>query len=129
MIPNEWMRTVKENQDRLLRLIHDYHPASAAYRHATAPMPITAPGAEQACETVRQEIRQEEIDRSESPETRFLKAILSHDIHAVYSLLSAAWFGVPESTECWRIPGFGVAVDLLDDPPDTPDTPDSGGES
>lgn len=29
-----------------------------------------------------------------------------------------AWFGVPESTSCWSIPGFGQAVDLLDDPPE-----------
>ena len=36
------------------------------------------------------------------------------------SLLNSAWFGVPESTQCWKLEGFKEAIDLLEDPPDFP---------
>jgi hypothetical protein len=78
-------------------------------------MPITAPGAEIACENVRQKIAQEE--RSD-PVKRWDIAVASSDISELNSLLSSAWFGVPESTQCWEIPGFGIACDLMDDLPE-----------
>jgi len=42
----------------------------------------------------------------------------AQDISKAMKLLNDAWFGVPESTDCWQIYGFKEAVDLLDDPPE-----------
>jgi hypothetical protein len=76
---------------------------------------ITAPAAERACEEVRQRIK----DQNDSdPLERFDTALEAGDWRTVYSLLDQAWFGVPETTSCWRIDGFTQAVDLMDDPPD-----------
>jgi hypothetical protein len=115
-------------------LIADYHPSArrpaALKREAVlmtdgeavivdaATMPITAPAAEQACQHVRTQIRKEEPD---DPLTRWDRAITSGDIGEIDSLLNGAWFGVPESTGCWNIPGFNEAVDLMDDPPMEPE--------
>ena len=67
---------------------------------------------------MRNQIRKESPD---DPLVAWDKAVASGDIGQIMSLLNSAWFGVPEATECWNIPGFKIAVDLLDDPPDQPD--------
>ena len=74
---------------------------------------ITAPNAERACEVVREQIRKESMN---NPEIQFDIALTKQDHATISSLLSSAWFGVPESTECWKIRGFAEACDLLDDP-------------
>jgi hypothetical protein len=81
-------------------------------------MPITAEAPEAACENVRQMIRTEEPD---DPLVRWNKAVSDGDVGEITALLSSTWFGVPESTACWQIPGFGVACDLMDDPPEGDD--------
>jgi hypothetical protein len=78
-------------------------------------MVITAPAPEVACQNIREMIAQEEPD---DPLKRWDKALSDGDVGTLASLLDGAWFGVPESTECWNIPGFNEAVNLLDDPPE-----------
>ena len=77
--------------------------------------PITAPAAEEACANVRKMIQKEQPD---DPLARWDEALAKGDVNEIYSLLSDVWFGVPESTGCWSIPGFGLACDLMDDPPE-----------
>lgn len=130
---NPWLQKVKDNAAVLRQLVADWHPSArqpkAIQRQAViftdggavainvpeAYIPITAPNAEQACRNVREKIRQEE---PQNPLDRWDKAIKEENVGEISSLLSGAWFGVPESTSCWQIPGFAVACDLLDDPPD-----------
>ena len=117
MTKERWLKTVADNHDALRRLVSNYHPSA---RRPDAPwMPITAPSAEQACQVVRQKIRKE---RPDDPLEGWDHAYAAGDIRSLYSLLSDAWFGVPESTEwrwCrWSIPGFCVACDLMDDIPE-----------
>src|SRR5579872_6733459 len=116
MTKQEWLATCKEHEDELESLIDSWHPASYNFGKTNLDLPITAPGAEAACEHVRKEIYEETTD--DRPSQQFLKALIRNDVKDVYTLLSAAWFGVPESTGCWHIKGFGLACDLLDDPPE-----------
>lgn len=115
MIKEERLSKVKENKDDLASLIHGYHPASkGGIRNHN--MPITAPGPEVACGVARERIRAEY--EGKHPIEKFHAAVESGDINVIYSLLSDTWFGVPESTSCWGIQGFAVAVDLMDDLPE-----------
>ncbi len=77
-----------------------------------------SPGPEMACETVRVAIAEEQCSLP-APVVRFDQALAANDAEAVCGLLSAAWFGVPESTDCWSIKGFGLSCDLMDDPPES----------
>jgi hypothetical protein len=111
----QWLDTVKKNKDDLYSLIKHYHPSNLKPHADNEEIPsfITAPNAERACEVVRNKIRKESFD---CPEAQFNIALDKKDYDTISSLLSAVWFGVPETTECWQIPGFKVAVNLLDDP-------------
>ncbi len=80
------------------------------------PVAITAPMAEVACSVVRDRIREEKVDMD--PVAAFDVALTDGNVDATVELLNGAWFGVPESTSCWRLTGFKEAVGLLDDPPD-----------
>lgn len=117
MKKQQWIDKVKINALALRNLIKSYHPVNLEWHEDGDPMSsvITAPNAERACEVVRNLIRQESLN---CPEIQFDIAIQKEDSDTIYSLLSAAWFGVPESTECWGINGFSIAIDLLDDPID-----------
>jgi hypothetical protein len=124
MNAQDWLAKVETNKDALRNLISGYHPANLFPRSPQSKMDatITAPNAERACEIVREQIRKESFER---PDIQFDIALAKQDHETISSLLSAAWFGVPESTSCWGIEGFNVAVDLLDDPvePDYPENP------
>jgi len=114
MTSSRWLQKVLENAAALRELVANYHPSTRVAKPFPVG-PITAPAAEMACENVREMIRNRETD---DPLTRWDKAIVAEDVGTLISLLEGAWFGVPESTGCWNIPGFNVAVDLLDDPPE-----------
>jgi hypothetical protein len=115
----EWLEKVERSKTKLHSLIANYHPSNLDERapNDKIPVSITAPNAERACEVVRSAIRKE--SHFQNPEAQFNIALAKKDVETLGSLLSAAWFGVPESTACWQIEGFKEAVDLLDDPPDT----------
>jgi hypothetical protein len=131
MTIQEWLQKVNENGAALRQLVSDWHPSArrpaAIQREAVLlddgtaiavevpAMTITAPQAEQACQQVRTMIRK---DEPADPLERWDRAIASGDMGEIYTLLDGAWFGVPESIECWSIPGFRLACDLMDDPPE-----------
>lgn len=112
MSDREWMNAVVGNWDELKNLVLRYHPRASCRPEL---MPITARAAEAACEQVREQIRNERNPVTEELLER-LKA--EGDVRELSSLFSGAWFGVPESTSCWSIPGFGVLCNLLEDPPE-----------
>jgi hypothetical protein len=113
MTTTEWLVQARANADELRDLVGNYHPAMAV--SAQHEMEITAPNAELACELVRDHIRAQE---PQNPGRRLDAALATGDISEIISVLNGAWFGVPESTSCWRVRGFKEAVDLLDDPPE-----------
>lgn len=112
----QFLARATEHAGKLRSLLGNYHPTSEAYAR-WRPGNITAPGAEAACVTVRDLIAREEIGEPH-PIERFDAALASGDAQEIWSLLNSAWFGVPESTECWQVPGFREAVALLEDPPE-----------
>jgi hypothetical protein len=115
---SQWLQIVNDNASDLRKLIANYHPLATAQKREHY-MPITAAAPEAACENVRQMIWQEQ---SGDPLERWDKAVSDGDVSMIMSLLSDAWFGVPESTSCWSIPGFSIACDLMDDPPEDNET-------
>lgn len=114
MTKERWLEQVTSHAKELRQLVVDYHP-SARQKSYKDPIVITAPNAEIACDVVRESIRNRE---TEDPVVKWDRAVAEGNIGEIMSLLNGAWFGVPESTECWSIPGFSKAVDLLDDPPE-----------
>lgn len=116
MEPADWIAEARKHQPAIAELIRNYHPRSVVGNRT--PMPITAPGPEAACDAVRAKIRSDGEDLPDPVHT-FNTAVDGGDHEAAYSVISETWFGVPESTSCWSIPGFGEACELLDDPPET----------
>jgi len=125
----QWIDYARLHAEKLGKLIADYHPAARPIRpdsslaemeSALSPnLPITAQGAEMSCEKVRRMIREKyKAGDKPDPVVDFAAAVASGNVAKINTLLNAAWFGVPESTSCWRIPGFKEAVDLIEDPPE-----------
>lgn len=114
MTEQEWWGMATANESDLVDLIREFHPVNRQPGRRPQDW-ITAPTAEAACVQVRKDIRK---NFEGDPVAQFHTAIEARNMAAVTSILNGAWFGVPESRECWRIPGFKVLVNLLDDPPD-----------
>lgn len=112
MTPQEWIDKAKADRTKLRSLVVSFHPASRVY--GREPLKVTAPNAEAACNNVRTSIRR---NHDGDPGKQFDEALDGDDYAKVNTLLNAAWFGVPESTECWRLEGFKEAVDLMEDLP------------
>jgi hypothetical protein len=120
MTENEWIAYAMEHRSDLATLLRRYHPVqrdpqSRPQEFVSDLLPITAPTAEAACENIREDIRR---NFEGDPVTHFEEALQRRDVGTILGLLNQAWFGVPESTSCWRIPGFREAVNLMDDPPE-----------
>jgi len=112
MKKQEWLALACLERPALASLIRNYHPSN----RKTAPKPLktSAPAAQAACNLICKKIAAES---DQSPDIRFSNALALGDVAEIHNLLSDTWFGVPETTGCWKIRGFKVAVDLLDDPP------------
>jgi len=104
---SEWTQLLDSNWDDLIVMIGRYHPASEQPT-LEAPRPITAPGAERACQETREEIR----EKGGSPIDAARLAKKEGDHETLWSLLQQTWFGLPESESVHSIPGFGVLCDL-----------------
>jgi hypothetical protein len=117
MTKEQWINQARANADDLRSLVSEYHPTRVSGRKQSHRRLITAPNAEAACRNVRSTIVEEQKAKPD-PVERFDAALKIGDWAEVSGLLSDAWFGVPESTSCWRIRGFSAAVDLMDDPPE-----------
>ena len=112
MTEREWMDKVRENWDDLAGVVMRYHPCA---RYEPAPMTITAGGPEVACEVIRRQIASEGGEVT----TELLERLRDEEnVGELMSLFQSAWFGMPESTECWGVEGFGEMVELLEDPPE-----------
>jgi hypothetical protein len=123
MTTQEWIAQATQNRNKLLDLLTSFHPAAQSTRRSDYNLPITTSAAEDACRNVRAVIAVETAGMN-IPK-KFQAALDKADVGEIHSLLQQAWFGVPESSSCWSIPGFAEAVDLMDDPPDDyePDAP------
>ncbi len=102
----EWWELFDANHERLRSLVSAYHPGMRG--RPGRRVPITAPAAERACERIRVDIAKDDGD----PLVRFDAAAAARDGGTIVVLLNQTWFGVPESTDCWQIPGFGALCDL-----------------
>lgn len=115
MTRTKWVDAAKAALPNLQSLIAQYHPASdRTFRHAPA---ISAPAAERFAETVRAEIRAADAATAR-PVDRFATAVGAGNVAEISTLLNEAWFGVPESHDCWSVTGFADCVRLLEDPPE-----------
>lgn len=114
MTDQEWIERARQVKPQLLVLVQAWHPA-ASTRADRDGFEITASLPEEACEQFRKEIAEK---FSGEPCQRLEQALAAGDIGTVSSILNQAWIGVPESTNCWRIPGFEEAVSLLEDMPE-----------
>ena len=114
MTESEWLQIVEKHKDKLRRFIDEWHPCSDG--HSALPMPITAATPELARQNVLGSIKRTD------PVREFDDALKTGKVSEIYKILDETWFGVPESTSCWRIPGFRESVDLMDDRPDDENT-------
>jgi hypothetical protein len=118
MTEKQWLEKVQENSAVLLAFVNDWHPTRLRERpRLPKPMPITAPNAENSRQLCVASILKEDEDPMSIPQ-RWQRATDLKDTNEFYSLMNAAWMGVPESTSCWNIEGFSMAANLLSDPPE-----------
>ena len=114
MTTQEWLSAAASDAYELKDLLRHYHPASPLTADRLQ-MRITARGAEDACIVVRNDIRQ---NFEGDPVAQFDEALAEKNVGKINTLLNDAWFGVPESTECWTVTGFAEAVALIEDLPE-----------
>jgi hypothetical protein len=117
MTVDKWMSKVKKEQNLLFNIISEYHP----YYNQKHDMKITAPNAENACSVVREMIAKSYSLSASDPQEKFQRALNIDDWKEIYRILDEVWYYVPESTDCWSIPGYKELVNLIDDPPETED--------
>lgn len=110
MTSKEWLHIVERNLQSLTWIVDRYHPVNHT---GPSDMKITAPDAEADAQEIREQIRSEPPKEINVP-TLFR----NRDVFGLYDVFQSTWFGVPESTECWKLRGFGTLVDLLNDPPE-----------
>lgn len=123
MTSDEWWGEVERHWPDLISIVANWHPARPAKPFDA--MRITAPRAEQARKAAEEEIKREyqkdDVMNSvgePDPVWEAEQAKSTRDVSGLARLLNGTWMGVPESTECWGIPGFGVLCDLLGDMPE-----------
>jgi len=114
MTNDEWLTLARRDAAVLRDLIREFHPVNRQPERRPEDR-ITAAAAEEACTHVRKQIRE---NFEGDPVVQFDSALEHGDIGRLNTLLNDAWFGVPESTSSWRIPGFREAVNLMDEMPD-----------
>lgn len=123
MTTDSWLDQAKRDEEKLVALVASFHPATQRRRLKPA-MRITAPNPEAARRVVEAKIRKE--TENTDPVAQLREAIAGRDLNKVNAILNAAWFGVPESTDCWDLEGFKEAVALMEDLPEE-DTREQGG--
>jgi len=114
MTETEWFAQAERDMDQIADVVRAYHPVNRQV--ATRPGDqVTAHGAERACQEARDHVRR---NFEGDPVAQFKEAIQERNFPFAFSILNGTWFGVPESTSCWQIPGYRELVDLLEDPPE-----------
>lgn len=95
---DNWWKLVDENWENLKSLINMFHPANKF----TPKMTITANRVEK--------VRQSLIKKITSiPDYEKLK---NDRDPGLANVLESTYWGIPESTDCWNYPGFGILCDL-----------------
>jgi len=120
MTKQEWLDKLKQKQDVIKAYVVKWHPASAE-QGVGRDLPITAPNAESARRECVEQVKQEDVHKPEVAQ-RWDAALEAGDTDELANLMDAAWFGVPESIECWDVAGFKESVELLGDPPEEPES-------
>lgn len=129
-----WLNQVTQDADKIRTLIRNYHPqhkpSLTDEQRDLVGEDMTAPNAELACENVRDQIRQQyQAEALPDPVQIFDGALKAGNVSVLVKVLNQTWFGVPETTACWKFTGFPEVVDLLDDVPDEePNTGDLDAE-
>lgn len=108
----QWLAKAKSSREDLVAFLTAYHPKSSGLN--PEPLRVTA----HAAEVMRRMGKELYCKDVADPVAAFSAALESGDYEAIIQLLDEAWWTVPESTECWKIRGFGLAVYLIDNPPD-----------
>lgn len=135
MEKQDWIDTFNRSKNELRELVEQFHPSSKAKVREGAPTvevpagvillpcPITAPTAEEACEVVRKQIQR---TKPQNPLTIFDTLAEDPALHTkeLTSLLSGAWFGMPESRSVRSLPGFFELCDLCEGVDEEEDTED-----
>jgi len=106
----QWFQQVENNKEILISIIKKFHPS----RKNKSDLKITAPNAELACEKIRSQIKK---NTKEDVLVSFESALKEKNKRVILRILNDVWFGVPESTDCWKIPGFKELVDLIENCP------------
>ncbi len=121
MNKEQWLDQAKRDEEKLAVLVRSFHPMSGQFQRNA--LRVTAPNVEMARRTIVGKIRREahESGNSADPVDQLRKAINERNLDKVNALLNSAWFGVPESTDCWGLEGFREAVDLMEDLPNDED--------
>ncbi len=118
MTKNEWLDKCRRHDKILIELVDEFYPVRN--KNPSWIGPITAPNAQSTCDIVCSDIvNNENLESTKlTPRERFIDALDSGNINTLVNMPSSTWFGVPESTGYWRIPGFSELVDLIDDFPE-----------
>ena len=106
----QWFQDVENHKEVLISIIKEFHPS----RKKKSDLKITAPNAELACEKLRSQIKK---NTKEDVLISFESALKERDERIILKILNDVWFGVPESTSCWKIPGFKELVELIEEAP------------
>lgn len=111
MTNKEWVSLLEENLDNLIKLVEQFHPAGHPARLTSREdkFVITAKDAEKICQSIREKIAAE---NDNSGLYTFLSALKEKDYDTVHSVLNETWFGLPESVQVRRLPGFYALCDL-----------------
>jgi hypothetical protein len=107
MTTDEWLALYEDNKEDIRRLIRDWHPALNTVPHRRDR--ITAPEAEQTCESIRQTIREM---TTEDPLAALDRAVAARELPEAINIVNEAWFGIPESTDSRGLKGFFVLCEL-----------------
>ncbi len=102
----EWWLLFDCHKVQMRNLVAKYHPTGAK---SSPEVHISAPGAEHACEIIREQIARES---SGDPAAEFDQAVKDRDPVKLVSMLNGAWFGMPECMGVRSEGGFHALCDL-----------------
>jgi hypothetical protein len=118
MTIKEWWELVDDSWDDLIYLIEMFHPACRSDMNMMK-YPITAEMPEKACASIRRDVVEEYnpfFSKKKLPISTAITCRANKDISGLISVLNQTWFGMPESTDVHREPGFNELCDLCEGP-------------
>ena len=117
MTQQDYIKIARLHKEKLVELVRRYHPRSPeAQTIKRVRVRPTAIKAQRMCDLIANEIKSQDIKTH--PAQIIEDAIDAGAAKIVDALLNETWFGIPESTISWSIPGFKEAIALMEDPPE-----------